>query len=160
MRLKKKLKKTKKPIKTKLKKELIVLKGRCMSCLSIEPYVNLEIIKGKSLMYYKLIHDFNLQHICKKCFNLTYDMYLKDKFKLLTWLMEFNNNLEGVSNEFFVKLLKQFNITEELLSEHPDDYIDNITKYVIYLQALLSIKRERDVNNEDEKSVPLPVVVG
>lgn len=161
---KKLIKKIKKKIIKKIpsnfnkKNKPVIIQGRCMSCLSLGEYVNLDVIKNKSLIYYKLIHDFNLQNMCNSCFKHTYEMYNKDRFSFLSWLMEFNNNLEGVSESYFVSLLKQFNITEELLSDDPDSYIDNLTKYIIFLQTLISIRRERDASIENEENISLPAL--
>jgi len=127
---------------------------RCIACLLPSKIVSEFEIKKRSIIYFNLLNDFNLSKgLCKKCFSYTYELYKKDRPKFINWLIEYNNNLYGISNKFFEDLLKEFNVTEKLLAENPEEYLDNLTSYAIYLQTLLDIRIKRNVSSKDEENI-------
>ena len=112
-------------------------KELCTVCFNNDTVLRKEFIKAKDTRYYKFLKTFNLLGICYNCFKESIELYKKDINDFLDWLDENDNRPDEDEETSIERLRKPFNVTEQLLIKDPDKYIENISKYVLYLEHLL-----------------------
>ena len=115
--------------------EVIEKRVPCEICLLSDTIVKADDIRAINVYYYNYLHKYNLLHICEKCFKYSYNLFLNDTDALLDWLDEHDNRaFEDETNEGILRLRESFDLSADLLINEPDQYLENLEKYVLTLE--------------------------
>jgi hypothetical protein len=107
----------------------------CASCFSDGSLVPEEAIKPLNVYYYNYLKRYRLLQLCEGCFKKSYSLFLDDIDSFLDWLDENDNRSdEDEAHYDFTKLRSKFNLSLELLDEDPDQYLENLEKYTVFLE--------------------------
>lgn len=109
----------------------------CGSCCGGSKILPESYLKEQDPNYFNFLKTYNLTKICYDCFHESYRMYNNDINNFLDWLDENDNRADETDETETERLRKPFNLSEQLLVKDPDRYIDNLCKYVIYLETLM-----------------------
>ncbi|MCK4260037.1 MAG: hypothetical protein KAX49_13745 [Halanaerobiales bacterium] len=115
----------------------------CSVCLKDYSFIEKEVIKSTDINFYNYLETFNLLLICKDCFEIGFKLYKEDISNFMDWLDENDNRIEETDDNVIRSLRNNFNISEELLMDNPDLYIDELSKYIISLEN----KIKSDIQN-------------
>jgi hypothetical protein len=112
----------------------------CPICFNDHPKNAEMLVFSTDKYYYNFLIKYNLHQLCNECSLDGYDLYSTNKPSFMDWLDEHDNRNETQVSTFN-SLRESYHIFPELIETSPDEYMDNLEKYIMYLENVILVNK-------------------